>query len=198
MERHGGPGRAPGLGDSGDRFLVTQHRSAARDRLRSHAIEGLKFEPLFRSILCRESSLEHPRLRLNRVAGLLVIRHLTRITHAEPRMHVPPSDLFFVAKLSIFLFCTVLLLSRKCTLACARRSCARRSLSKHPTEKTTTARSLHRVRVIDKIKKAQAEGRTLFSFDYFPPKTTEGKPSVADRSTRARHSGKPVRIQCSQ
>ena len=40
------------------------------------------------------------------------------------------------------------------------------------------------MKVIDKIRAAQAEGRTLFSFEFFPPRTEEGVDNLLERLDR--------------
>lgn len=40
------------------------------------------------------------------------------------------------------------------------------------------------VKVIEKIKAAEADGRVLFSFEYFPPKTEDGVENLFERMDR--------------
>ncbi|KAF9170877.1 hypothetical protein BGX20_008381, partial [Mortierella sp. AD010] len=45
------------------------------------------------------------------------------------------------------------------------------------------------MKVIDKINRAEAEGRSFWSFEYFPPKTTAGVQNLFERMERMYNLG---------
>lgn len=45
------------------------------------------------------------------------------------------------------------------------------------------------MRITDKLQKAEREGRTYWSFEYFPPRTAQGLSNLFDRIERMRGLG---------